>query len=144
MGVHSANTSWTLDPRQEIGRKYDGQGVPRGIGNQVSVEFNLLYRFHSAISERDAGWTEKFFQEIFPGKDVTTMPLKEFSTGIRTVMASISHDPFQRSFNGVDGKRLQRGPDGKFDDEDLVKIIQTGIEDPAGQSLPVELAKRFC
>lgn len=48
MGVHSANTSWTLDPRQEIGRKYDGQGVPRGIGNQVSVEFNLLYRFHSA------------------------------------------------------------------------------------------------
>lgn len=37
--------------------------ISAGIGNQVSVEFNLLYRWHSATSLRDEGWTEKLFKE---------------------------------------------------------------------------------
>jgi hypothetical protein len=61
---HHSNTEWTLDPRIVINS--DG-GVPRGVGNQVSLEFNLLYRFHSAISLRDEKWTEDFFSKvIFP------------------------------------------------------------------------------
>jgi hypothetical protein len=64
MGVHAVDSSWTLDPRLEIGRKYDKEGVPRGIGNQVSVEFNLLYRLHSLISQHDESWTQEKFRNI--------------------------------------------------------------------------------
>lgn len=61
MGFHAKDTPWTLDPRIEIPGD-DKTGVQRGIGNQVSVEFNLLYRFHSAISTRDREWSENFFK----------------------------------------------------------------------------------
>lgn len=36
--------------------------IQRGIGNQVTVEFNVLYRFHSPVSQRDAAWTKRFLQ----------------------------------------------------------------------------------
>ncbi len=40
-------------------------------------------------------------------------------------------DPADRGFNG-----LKRGPDGKYNDDDLVEIITSSIEDVAGmQSL---------
>ena len=136
MGTHSANTAWTLDPRQEIGKKYDGQGVPRGIGNQVSVEFNMLYRFHSALSQRDAKWTERFFGHIYGNVDVQTMPLEEFGKKLWAAMAAIDSNPCKRYFQGVDKEDgvLQRQDDGKFKDEELMKILKTGIEDPAGMS----------
>lgn len=65
MRLHAKNTSWTLDPRIEILGEDDKEGIQRGIGNQVSVEFNILYRFHSPISKRDAKWTEDFLHENF-------------------------------------------------------------------------------
>jgi hypothetical protein len=85
----------------EIGKQFLDDGTPRGIGNQVSVEFNLLYRFHSAISELFQGLVE--FEKTLP------------------------KDPSKREFGGI-----ERGPDGKFKDEDLVKIMKESIEDPAG------------
>ena len=36
----------------------------------VSVEFNLMYRWDSTISEPDTQWTQQKFHELFPGKDV--------------------------------------------------------------------------
>jgi hypothetical protein len=43
--------------------------VPVGEGNVVSIEFNLLYRWHATLSEKDTAWTETKFNEIFQGKD---------------------------------------------------------------------------
>ena len=59
MRRHGTNTSWTLDPRLEmsVGSK---DTISRGYGNQVTTEFNLLYRFHSPLSRRDDGWTRRF------------------------------------------------------------------------------------
>ncbi|KAL8792255.1 MAG: hypothetical protein Q9195_005134 [Heterodermia aff. obscurata] len=65
MGVHTKNTAWTLDPRIEIPARTNKAGVQRGIGNQVSAEFNVLYRFHSPISQRDADWTVDFMKDSF-------------------------------------------------------------------------------
>ena len=36
------------------------------MGNQVSVEFNLIYRWHSAISDKDEEWTKAFLKSVFP------------------------------------------------------------------------------
>jgi hypothetical protein len=127
--THHSASDWTLDPRQEIGKSFDGDGVPRGIGNQVSCEFNLLYRFHAVISKRDEKWLDDFFHELFAdlGKPLDQMTPVELWAGLAKFEASIPQDPSQREFGG-----LKRGPDGKFKDEDLVRIFKESVEDPAG------------
>jgi len=65
MRLHAKDTPWTLDPRIEISEKDNKEAIKRGVGNQVSCEFNLLYRFHSPISNRDARWTEDFLRKTF-------------------------------------------------------------------------------
>ncbi|MCJ1402641.1 hypothetical protein MMC11_005861 [Xylographa trunciseda] len=73
--VHLKNTPWTLDPRKEIPlAMIDPRGVQRGQGNQVSAEFNVLYRFHSPLSRRDVRWTSKFLTDLL--KDFVK-PVKE-------------------------------------------------------------------
>ena len=66
--AHLKDTSWTLDPGKEIPLAViDPKGVLRGQKNQVSVEFNLLYRFHSSLPRRDVKWTNGFFQDLSKG-----------------------------------------------------------------------------
>jgi hypothetical protein len=101
-------------------------GTPRGLGNQVSVEFNLAYRWHSAISAGDEAWTEKLYQELFnkPGEDVS---LEELMMGLGKWEHGLPDDPFKRPF-----AKLQRQSDGKYNDDDLVRIMTDAIEDVAG------------
>ena len=47
--------------------------------------------------------------------------------GISDFEKSIPDDPCIRTFAG-----LERSSDGAFDDDELVKILKEGIEDPAG------------
>jgi hypothetical protein len=42
---------------------------PRGEGNVVSIEFNLLYRWHSALSKEDTKWTEEMFADVLKTTD---------------------------------------------------------------------------
>jgi hypothetical protein len=36
----------------------------------VSVEFNLLYRWHSTLSAEDTEWTAGEFSKLFEGRDL--------------------------------------------------------------------------
>jgi len=126
---HHSKTEWTLDPRIVINS--DG-GVPRGVGNQVSLEFNLLYRFHPAISLRDEKWTEDFFSKvIFPEfkKPLEELNPVELFEGLIRFDAMIPKDPSKRQFGG-----MKRGPDGRFKDGDLVAALKASMEDPAGKT----------
>ncbi|KAE8389860.1 heme peroxidase [Aspergillus alliaceus] len=125
--VHHSSSDWTLDPRVQINKIFDSEGVPRGIGNQVSVEFNLLYRFHSIISRRDEKWMNEFFATIFGDKKVDQLTPQEFIQGLYRFEQSIPEDPSQREFGG-----LKRGENGKFSDADLVQLMKESMEDPAG------------
>lgn len=73
LNLNRSNTSWTLDPRENFGSIFDTTGTPQGIGNQVSVEFNLIYRWHSTISDNDQRWAENFYQTIFPTEEPSTL-----------------------------------------------------------------------
>jgi linoleate 10R-lipoxygenase len=54
-------------------RELDHEISPRGQGNVVSIEFNLLYRWHAAVSEPDTYWTEQRFSEFMKGADPRTV-----------------------------------------------------------------------
>jgi hypothetical protein len=128
--THHSNSSWTLDPRVAIGKHFDENGAPRGIGNQVSAEFNMLYRFHPIISERDEKWLVDFLsREVFPHvrKPLNELNAKELITGLIAFEEKIPKQPKERSFGG-----LHRNQDGTFNDADLVRILKESIEDPAG------------
>ena len=42
--------------------------APQGEGNVVSVEFNLMYRWHATTSQADTAWVDAIFQQMFDGK----------------------------------------------------------------------------
>ena len=127
VNLNRSNTTWTLDPRVEMGKVFRADGTPRGIGNQVSAEFNLVYRWHSAISAKDDRWTQELYRELF-GKDAQEVSLPELLKGLGQWEKSMDSDPQKRPF-----AHLQRGTDGKFDDDDLVQIMSEAIEDTAGK-----------
>jgi len=130
--VPATDSSWTLDPRVEITKIFDKQGTPRGVGNQVSCEFNLLYRFHSAVSNRDSKWTKEFFAGMFPGEDPLSLSLPKLLQGIGKFEREIPDDPSIRTFGG-----LKRNDKGVFNDDELVQILKESIEDPGGIALPI-------
>ncbi|KAI1106136.1 heme peroxidase [Jackrogersella minutella] len=128
--THHTASDWTLDPRVAIDKQFDGEGVPRGVGNQVSVEFNLLYRFHSCISKRDERWINNFFLKLFPGRnpeDLENVSWTELGGALLAFEQNTPDDPSVRTFDD-----LERQADGTFKDEDLVRILKESMEDPAG------------
>jgi linoleate 10R-lipoxygenase len=103
--THHSASDWTLDPRVAIDKQFDGDGVPRGVGNQVSVEFNLLYRFHSCISQRDERWINDFFLKLFPGRkaeDLQDVSWTELGQALLTFEANTPKDPSVRTFDGLE------------------------------------------
>lgn len=39
----------------------------------MSIEFNLLYRWHASVSDQDREWTEDLFANLLPGFDMKTV-----------------------------------------------------------------------
>ncbi|KAL4882931.1 heme peroxidase [Aspergillus karnatakaensis] len=122
VNLNRVNSTWCLDPRAQV----EGDSTPSGLGNQCSVEFNLAYRWHSAISYNDEKWTEQVYEELIgkPGAEIST---QELLMGLGKYGASLPKDPSQRTFAG-----LKRQEDGTFKDEELVNILTLAIEDVAG------------
>ncbi|KAI0388734.1 linoleate diol synthase [Xylariaceae sp. FL0594] len=128
VNLNRSNTTWTLDPRAEMGRDAGTfAGSERGTGSMVSAEFNLCYRWHSCISAKDDQWIQDFYREIFDGRDPLSLDLKDMAMGFVKFERGVPEDPADRVFGG-----FKRGPDGRFDDGDLVNCIADAIEDCAG------------
>lgn len=95
MGFHQYDTNFTLDPRVNQLRAKE---VSRGLGNQVTVEFNLLYRFHCAISLGDEDYLEKYLEEYFekkskPDWNPKEMGLQEFLMEMAQARERTKNDP---------------------------------------------------
>ncbi|KAI0197948.1 linoleate diol synthase [Astrocystis sublimbata] len=129
VNLHRSNTTWTLDPRAEMGKDAGTfAGSERGTGSMVSAEFNLCYRWHSCISDKDDQWIKDFYSGIFGAeKDISNLTLQDMAMGFIKFERGIPDDPAERTFGG-----FKRGTDGKFDDDDLVNCISDSIEDVAG------------
>lgn len=129
VNLNRCDTTWTLDPRQEMGRDAGtSAGAASGTGNVVSAEFNLCYRWHSCISEKDDKWIQSLYSNLFGKSNITDITTQDMVMGFSKFEKSIPDDPAHRTFNNY-----QRNPEtGRFNDDDLVDCITTSIEDCAG------------
>ena len=124
LDLNRTGSDWDLDPRNAKLTGPTANGTP---GNQVSAEFNLVYRWHACISERDDEWTKKEYERLFPGKQASEVSLPELLQGLGKWEQGLNEDPLKRPFAD-----LTRAEDGSLDEIALVKILTEGIEDKAG------------
>ncbi|PON19963.1 linoleate diol synthase [Trichoderma gamsii] len=118
-------SSWVLDPRRSFSEVFDKGSFPVSTGNQVSVEFNLIYRWHSTVSAQDEKWSQDFFQKLFPGQEVSKLPLRDFLTGLSNLRGEIvAQKPECRTFGG-----LKRDSSGFFNTQALAKLIAESTND---------------
>ena len=101
-------------------------GTPSGVGNQVSAEFNLAYRWHSCISDKDDKWTQGLYKKLF-GKEAKDVSLQELLQGLGRWEHGLPKDPQKRPFAD-----LKRDAEGRLPDDELVEILTSAIEDTAG------------
>lgn len=127
INLNRVDSQWTLDPRQEMGvAKGTSKGSESGVGNVVSAEFNLCYRWHSCISEMDDKWIQDFYAQLL-GDNPGELNLQTLIKAVKRFEMSIPEDPAERTFGG-----FTRGADGCFNDDELVNAISTAIEQPGG------------
>lgn len=135
MGFHNYDTNFTLDPRLVM---KDHPECERGLGNQVTVEFNLLYRFHCAISGKDEAYAETFIREAF-GKvgdkdfDPKALTLEDFM-GLMSYSAEMEKtEPEDVTFGlKTEAKYMfKRDPVTKlFDDKQMIDALKESMDDP--------------
>lgn len=122
LNLNRSDSDWQLNPRIEI-----PDGPAMGVGNQVSAEFNLVYRWHSTVSIKDEKWTQNAFAEIFGDRKPDDIPMTEFLTELGKIeMKFQSQTPLERQFG-----EFKRKPDGYYDDEQLVESITSSCDDCA-------------
>ncbi|KAK2779959.1 hypothetical protein FQN53_001190 [Emmonsiellopsis sp. PD_33] len=126
LNVNRTSSDWSLDPRSESTKGLFGTEIEEAGGNQVSAEFNLVYRWHSCVSERDDKWTQDMYKELF-GKEPSAVSMQEFLQTLGRWEAGLPKDPQKRPFG-----KLERQANGTFNDEHLAQILTDSIEDCAG------------
>lgn len=127
LNLNREDSVWDLDPRVSGGESLFGGDTSRSVGNQVSAEFNLVYRWHSAVSKKDEDWTRQKYNEMFPDKDPTDIEIQDLIEKLGRWAAEIPANPQERTFD-----KLSRGEDGSLSDDDLVKILADSVDDVAG------------
>ena len=127
LNLNRTETVWDLDPRATGGKGLFNGDTPSSIGNQVSAEFNLVYRWHAAVSERDDKWTQEAYRQMFKGRNPREVCHYELLEVLGKFEAELSDDPQKRPF-----ANLKRGEDGNLNDDALVEILADSIEDVAG------------
>ncbi|RMZ89577.1 hypothetical protein DV736_g3200, partial [Chaetothyriales sp. CBS 134916] len=128
LNLNRTNSTWTLDPRANVD-VFGAEGLPSGIGNQVSVEFNLLYRWHSAISKKDEQWTNELYEKIFGTRPSEDVDEATFGIKLYQWLAKQGDDPSKWA---LDAGKYRRNSRGCFHDEDLCNILSNATEDVAG------------
>ena len=119
LGVNRARSPWTLNVIDDFSTVKAAGNIPMATGNQCSIEFNFLYRWHNATSADDEIWLNDELSKLIG--DWKNMEMK---TMFRK-LGELKQDRKQHS-------RLARDKDGRFEDRDLAKALIDGCEKIAG------------
>ncbi|KAF2642870.1 fatty acid oxygenase [Massarina eburnea CBS 473.64] len=127
LNLQRTDSAWNFDPSKDYPEIFGQDNIQKGIGNQVSVEFNLLYRWHSTVSSRNERFVNDFYDKLIPNTKPEDLTQNELRAGMRAWVTQLPADPAHRTFSG-----LQRNAEGYFNDADLVKLLTEATEDCAG------------
>jgi len=140
LNLHHTDSNWQLDPRKDI-----KDGPPQATGNQVSAEFNLIYRWHASISVRDEKWTEQLSAQMWAGKtSMSEVPQYEIMKTLKKTEEHLqSLEPNERPFPALESEtmtRIQEGPyKGNFKDDEIAEFLTSSIEDCANAMGPQQV-----
>ncbi|KAK4057316.1 hypothetical protein OIO90_001813 [Microbotryomycetes sp. JL221] len=126
--LNETESTWSLVPTSNASTLV-GKAAPRGTGNAVSLEFSLLYRWHSSVSEKEEKWLEDLFAAV-SDKDPATFTPADLKEATDKLKGSQKHLDEPRYW---DLAGLKRDPEtGKFDDDALAQVLADATEDIAG------------
>lgn len=117
-------------------------------GNAVSIEFNIIYRWHAAVGEKDAAWLKEVMEVIsdcrkgtYKQCPVSTLTSKAHSDN--ESMFDIIFKCFNDHFVHASEEELEKGLPiagthrnldiGSFPDVDIIKAIRSGFEQSASE-----------
>ncbi|TRM59046.1 heme peroxidase [Schizophyllum amplum] len=141
LGLVRDGLTWRLDPLMTM-RRSDHEFSPQGQGNVVSIEFNLLYRWHAALSAQDTKWTEALFRSVMGQNDFDKVTPADFKRKVGQLFHK-PHDVRTATFGDYSGKTLERHAAddegmpsadgaGRFADAELARILQDATNWRAG------------
>ena len=119
LGINRAGNSWTLDPRQDFSHVGTGGNLPIATGNQCSIEFNFLYRWHHATSIDDEQWIGNNLYNLIGDWNQMNM---------QTMFQKLGELKAEQKQN----LHLVRRKDGRFRDRDLAKALINGCKNISG------------
>lgn len=140
LGINRENTIWTLPINQDFASASTGKDIAKATGNQCSIEFNFIYRWHSAISEEDEKWIGRLFQDLEKqfGPDWmdqrlgTRLPTRIPAMIQKRHEERASTDPRYRTYFALDPD-VKRDPQTyKYPDAALAGFIKRATESSAG------------
>ncbi|KAF9524957.1 heme peroxidase [Crepidotus variabilis] len=126
LGLARDGTDWRLNPLMTM-RDAGHEFCPTGQGNVVSIEFNLLYRWHATLSQPDTEWISGFFSKAFGGKDPSSISVEDFKATAEKRLSG-STPPSEWVF----GTLKRNKETNRFDDAELAKTLHDAIETRAG------------
>ncbi|KAF8958408.1 heme peroxidase [Flammula alnicola] len=125
LGLVRDQSDWRLDPLMTM-RELNHSFAPVGEGNVVSLEFNLLYRWHATLSNEDTQWFgTQVFEKVFEGKDPSEITPRDFIKAAHAFLVP-PDDVKSWEFGGL------KRENGRFKDADLAKILQDATSHYAG------------
>lgn len=138
LGINRENTTWTLPINQDFAS--NGKDIPKATGNQCSIEFNFIYRWHSAISQEDEKWIERLFedQEKRFGTEWmdkmlgSNLPAHIPAFAQKQHEERVSTDPRFRAYFPIDPGIKRDAQTHKFPDAALAGFIKKATESIAG------------
>jgi hypothetical protein len=139
LNMQRTDSNWQLNPRKDI-----KDGPAMATGNQVSAEFNLIYRWHASISARDEKWTEELSNQMWAGKTMSDVPQYEIMKVLSKAEQHLQTlEPNERPFPALERETMTRIPEGpykgNFKDDELAEFLTSGIEDCANAMGPQQV-----
>ena len=86
-------------------------------------------QWHATTAQKDIAWTEDLFENALKGTDkpLESITLADFLPAIIRTVGAVDKDPRRRTFGGI-----SRGPDGRFADDDIARLLQDATDKGAG------------
>ncbi|EGN97158.1 hypothetical protein SERLA73DRAFT_57758, partial [Serpula lacrymans var. lacrymans S7.3] len=120
LGLVRDGLEWRLNP---LGwSSQESSQTPRGEGSSVSMEFNLMYRWHAAISEEEEKWLEGVMREVSGKGPTSTLRFYSFAYCFDATISSPAL---------AIAKSLDRLPSGAFSSAELSDILHRATASPA-------------